>query len=579
MKDEDYRRAVQSVRWTDAQRRTIEARLSIPLNDPEDAADGYSETAIAISKVIREEAYPMKECINKKAALVLAAAVLTVGGITAGVVLHNRNQLQQNAEIPVTTEVTEPVQTGSITSAAVQETTGSQPADTKQTAVTQTTAVQTTAETAQPETQPSETQPASEEPGNPDIEELKTLGLHLTEDSVTPAAYGNSIMDECTDGMTVDGQGGFIYNAGYGKRYTLRIAEPGAEKTRVFWKASDQTYENMDFPVWAEGCLWRVTRRQDCHAVLLRYEPDGSAVTEVEDLGVACRELEATPLYYRGCLFFFVPYAEDPETGAYLPEVADMMEMGGFKLYAYDLTDGKLVTLREEMPDAGSDKIFSIPSMVWGSGDDLYLYSFSSSWKEGYSRGIYRFSLKTGERKDVHFALGSYGVPAAYCETSLLYSTQYTGSGNDRLEELTDSTKHDWHLVDLKTGEDKKLKDRTLDELQADLILMDETYIYKLTRHLDTGEMSVVIFDHDGALRGEAALPEHFYAQTFKVTGGRMYLTLHGTTLSDEKPTGKYVNYYVYSCGVEEVIAGKPDWRLEFRQDDYRDDGENKDAG
>ncbi|MBP0975837.1 MAG: hypothetical protein J6P20_07220, partial [Oscillospiraceae bacterium] len=451
MRDEDCRRAVQSVRWTDEQRKTIEARLSIPLNDPEDAADGYSETAIAISKVIREEAYPMKQRMTRRAALILAAAVLTVGGITAGAVLHNRNRMQQNAEIPVTTEVTEPLQTGSTASDAVQEASGSQPADTEQTAFTQTTAAQTTAETKQPE--PSETQPEPEKPVNPDIVELKALGLHLTEDSVTPAAYGSSLMDECTDGMTIDGQGSFIYNAGYGKRYTLRIAEPGAEKTRVFWKATDSAYENMDVPVWAEGCLWRVTRRKDHHAVLLRYEPDGSAVTEAEDLGIACRELETPPLYYRGCLFFFVPYAVDAETGVYLPEVSDLMEMGGFKLYAYDLTDRKLVTLREEMPEKGSDKIFSIPAMVWGSGDDLYLYSLSSSWKEGYSRGIYRFSLKTGERKDVHFALGSYGVPAAYCETSLLYSTQYTGSGNDRLEELTDITKHDWHLVDLKTGE------------------------------------------------------------------------------------------------------------------------------
>ena len=151
--------------------------------------------------------------------------------------------------------------------------------------------------------------------------------------------------------------------------------------------------------IYYDGYLYRIskkfiydktgaTREQMPHTVLLRYEPDGTGITELHDFGNSGQYI--APVLHRGYIWCCTAKLINFESSD-----TDYTVEGGFGIYGYELATGKIVTLLEFMPEEKRSEI-EMPKSMFGSGD--YLYVRCQNWvATGLSKGISRISLVTGK--------------------------------------------------------------------------------------------------------------------------------------------------------------------------------------
>ena len=172
-----------------------------------------------------------------------------------------------------------------------------------------------------------------------------------------------------------------------------------------FCVATTSKYEQLvSFPVWFEGYLYTIAQKsEDQSVVLLRYEPDGSAITEMltlytGDSTVYESEMQAEIIAHRGYLWYTVSrnkfyVEEDPNLGTAGVEI-----LCDYQLSAYDVTNGQTTVL---LSADAQEHYYSLanPINLQGEGNYIYFEVLQASWGEqnGLTTGIWRLSCLTGE--------------------------------------------------------------------------------------------------------------------------------------------------------------------------------------
>ncbi|MBR5370868.1 MAG: hypothetical protein IK130_01500 [Oscillospiraceae bacterium] len=529
MKTESYRRAVETVKWTAGQRMAIEARLSVPLHHPEDLADGYTESVIAISRELPREGSEMetKKPHKKKLwVIAAAAAALTVGGVSAGVAMraHNKNS-----------------------------------------------------ETVQQD----ESHPDLENTRPDNTEEVKALGLHLSgADSVPDCkinVYNNFIETESENGW---------YHVMNSKQYGKSIlcytdkesgetiplcANPECKHDgSIYCTASTNAYIGGSL-CWADGSLWCGSQKnphpeQDmklddfaqAHAVLLQYAPDGSSIKEAADFGAGSI---SRVIYHRGCLFFWVEKQIGDSVTVFneITKQNQTMSTSGYELIAYDLTAKKAVTVLSRMPEPGSFTHNQSPNFFCCAGDYLYYEMMLSSPEAGF----YRVSLLTGEVEQVLEGARSY----VYCisRNDMLYTRPCPDN----------PTQTESALMHLDTLESDVLTEFALGSDPAVAMVMDDSYFYARYYDLEKETWFVQVHEKTGRQIGEIALPQHQYLEYLAVRGDRMFAVMQGTVTTKDGQAFMMpdTNKYLCECSIKDALAGKTEWKTVYCLDDTLDGG------
>ena len=259
-------------------------------------------------------------------------------------------------------------------------------------------------------------------------EPVTTLGLHLTDQQDQPAARTPEF--RYTDGYPFEAAAGWYHNSCktvikhtndtghtwierkdsvlcYSDKETGQTvplcAKPeclhdGNLYCTATTKAYQESHADNSF-IYYDGYLYRFTvkyiydetgtaREKMPHTVLLRYEPDGTGITELHDFGTGGQYI--TPVLHRGYIWCCTAKLINFESSD-----TDYTGEGGFGIYGYELATGKLVTLLEFMPEVKRSEI-ELPKSMFGSGD--YLYVRCQNWvASGLYKGLSRISLVTGK--------------------------------------------------------------------------------------------------------------------------------------------------------------------------------------
>jgi len=415
-------------------------------------------------------------------------------------------------------------------------------------------------------TQHDETTPQQTE--KPEIDEQKTLGLHLTGDtqsSTFSVRYG-------LDFHITEGEQGWYYRkyfSDFSKDSLLCFADKETGETvplcanpeckhdgSLYCTASTNAYKSPN-PIWANGALWAVTIKNGSHAVVLQIAPDGSSIKEAADLGEATEVSEA--LLYRGNLFFYVG-RQIGETVTMENEIThntDTLRTVGYELAAFDLSSQKVTSVHSEMPNAGSNYEYHLPSKFYGIGDYIYEYISEEWWQNPFQKSVNRISLETGELEQVMYGaqmLNAYIDDAT--PSGILYITNQ--GAKDRSTYIV-------HLLNPDTGEDRSFD--SLDTKTFNPQTVDENYMYGSHYLAEEQKTVFEIYDRDGKLLKTEAYPDQEHSSTFKVYKDQVYLMTGNTVLvKDEKGNVKSVTFdqsgtRLLSCPVQDILDGKTEWK------------------
>jgi len=179
--------------------------------------------------------------------------------------------------------------------------------------------------------------------------------------------------------------------------------------------ATTNVYSVSDI-TWFDGTLWAVAIKNDRQAtsddgnvysygmnfVLLRYEPDGSAVTEMAVLPMELPDNAdemigfASLVAHRGVLWINTSYdiycdVEDPF------DLTDMQQSGAWSFYAYE-PENKRVTTLMQTELAANTRTGGLSGMS-GFGDYVYCVKplGDSNPKDPFKPGQYRINCRTGQ--------------------------------------------------------------------------------------------------------------------------------------------------------------------------------------
>ena len=279
----------------------------------------------------------------------------------------------------------------------------------------------------------------SSAPKLPDnAEPVNTLGLNLTDQQDQPAAQNDANMqDRGGLGYPTETATGWYHND-YTEKTVKKYGHPVTQYDKVlsytdaasgetvplcakpecthdgnlYCTATTKAYRDISGVkspdnafVFHDGYLYRLATKNmynetgtkttgDPHTVLLRYEPDGTGITELHDFGEGgCYIM---PVLHRGYIWCCTA-----SSSKYEEQNNSQLYSWGFGIYGYELATGKVVTLAERKtakPEMLG--LNEMPRMMFGFGD--YLYVKCDTWiADGFNNGISRISLLNGKCESV----------------------------------------------------------------------------------------------------------------------------------------------------------------------------------
>ena len=472
------------------------------------------------------EEYSMKPKKHKKFLVIAAlAAALSVGGATAAVAMRGHNTQNQTTE--------------------------------------------------HEETTPQQTE-------KPEIEEQKTLNLHLTADTgrTLNSAYSSSLSSyDYTESETgwyyrkqLEYEDGTVHHILYytdkatGESVPLCTHPNCKHDGSLYCTATTDAYNSFN-PIWANGSLWAITRKVDpsltadselkyfpsnnqystagSHVVVLQIAPDGSSIKEVADLGECSGMTE--PILYRGNLFCYIG-RQIGETVTMENEITKNTEYlitAGYELIAFNIAEKQAVTVSSEMPDAGSNKLYSLPEKFCGIGDYIYQNNPQATWQDPYASGVQRVSLLTGKTEE----LVKTSIPVcSMSENGIVYQN----AGSDQVRTYCPDT-----------GEDALLYDP--EKSHSVIYQSDSKYYYGTEWDKKSETLSAGVYDKEMKLLGSLEIPDHKDFLGLKAVDGRLYVTTGGTVSANgDGITHTYdSNAELLSCAVQDIIDGTSEWKKE----------------
>ncbi len=421
MKPEDYRRAVGSIRWTPAQRRMIEEKLSNKVTaSSTEAIDEDEPIRIPDLQTIYEEQELRMKKERKQARmylLILAAAMLTIGGTVAAVAWSSKKP-NQNQEKPEESK---------------SEHLDIESSDTEQDLSTSIIAPNLTDQQDNPEFHGYADNGKGfffigNEMGDPDKTPYHTLGLRYFDE-----ASGETVHVCAKPSCLHDGN--------------------------AFCTATTQQYTTKAGPVYLDGYIYMIAvdnrdaiengkNMKKYPTVLLRAAQDGTELTQLavldneDDTRVTSTDLIA----HRGQLWMVCAYNRTLENFDENMAITSYDSRSKYSIYCYEPEKDKLTVLNTSGELQKDYHPFDFPyPCLKGVGDYVY-FQKDNDWRDKIKgAGVFRIQCSNGEIEQV---------------VENKSQSAYTISGDDIFYIVGGKI---LHRYDLKTGEDKELV--TLDEL------------------------------------------------------------------------------------------------------------------
>ena len=331
---------------------------------------------------------------------------------------------------------------------------------------------------------------------------------------------------------------------------------------------------------YADGYLYRVTGKHnlktmddgsvtyddtETHAVLLRYEPDGSGITELYDFGTGGGG--SMPVVHRCYLWFSVQLKtygdiiKNKITGS-----ESRFCTGGYEIWGYELKTGKLTKVYTAMEAPTANLVATAPEYLNGIGD--YLYFDTADGDMITPTGTNRINLLTGELSKAPDISLEYGFNEHY---GLHYNRVLQGGDNVGC----------WQLVNLDTGETKDIPNSELSTGYIGTPFLSGDYIYWF-QHGENSEDNIIrMYDLNlnkllGVNVSESGLPTIRLKDAkiipdigiCKVQDGKLFVSYDLTATKPEYGMWWTVENSVYSCNVSDLLDGKLEWTKVFESMD-----------
>lgn len=478
MREQDYRRAVGSIRWSPEKRSAIEEQLRRP-------ARFRSKKVKEIEQILNQhpvyrgeqEEYMKKE--RKKARIylyILAAAMLTIGGTAAAIAYSSKHNGDSQGENSISEE---------------------------------------------------------------DLENAVILP-NLTDQQDTPDAHGLAKADggfffiggeyNPDDARYVIADAAIRYYDEESGETAYLCAKPNClHNGSDFCTATTENYLLCSQVVYLDGYVYAIALDQqellkkpdDCNkfpTVLLRYAPDGTEITPVAQLYFAEDEYELTAelIAHRGQLWMNCSYMTEISAYDANMNITDRQQYGRCEMFCYEPETQKLTSLCSS-GDWQKDytPFSSVAADLKGVGDYVYFHKWESDWRDPVKGcGIFRIDCRTGVISQVVDIDNNSRNKDRYYSVSGNHR-YYSASGDRIYYCLSDyfATNPEYHVFDLTTGEDTELltletivqsvyPDFVCDEevmqyhrLMMDSFFVDDTYLHILWTYYEKDEAETDVYN------------------------------------------------------------------------------------
>jgi len=353
--------------------------------------------------------------------------------------------------------------------------------------------------------------------------------------------------------------------------------------TKVYSEGySGETYGNDSFTfTYADGYLYAVRVKHDLkttddgteiydstqdHVVLLRYEPDGSGITELHDFGTGT--VGSRPILHRGVLWFSVQLytwgepVKNPITGE-----DEFFKNGGYEIWGYEPKTGTLAKIFEAKPKPDLNHVEPMPQKICGIGDYIYFETSDGDWTA--PSGVNKINILTGEMTQAAKVTLANGFNESY---GLYYEDD--GKGNAG-----------WRLVNLETGEAKAIPNTQHGLEYVGTPFLSGNYIF-WSQVNEGGGSTIRVYDMNCEQVLDMAASEFKFGEDFEgvdadvlrrsvgiaeVTDGKIFF--HTNSYIDNRERGIWwtLEDTLYSCPVEDLLAGNAQWTKEI---EYMDSAE-----
>ena len=442
MKKQDYRCAVGSIHWPPEKRREIDAALSCPAGR---RAKNEIEQIIRQDRKQKKQEQKKKQYVSeveivkketrksKILLVILAAALLAVGGTAAAVAYRAHKRVQQDdLESKLTEEETPP-----------------------------------------------------------DLENA-VISPQLTDQQDRPDSHryaetdsGFFYLSQSTDYIEVTKDGHTWHEPEYhtGLKYcdlesgdtVFVCAKPNClHDGSEFCTATTKNYEIASEPVWLDGYVYLIAldkrellkNPEGCTrfpAVLLRYSPDGTEITEAAQLRLSEHQyaIGAEIIAHRGQLWISCSYEEYWNTYDANMQLTSSETKGLWEMYCYEPESKKLTTLVSSgeaqkgyqtctIINGGSGSLNApYASDLKGIGDYVYFHKIKCDWRDPVKdAGIFHIDCRTGViTKDVKLVSNKsvlYQISGnlAYYTFDPKYNASFTASDACKIccYDMTDGT-------------------------------------------------------------------------------------------------------------------------------------------
>lgn len=582
MKKSELRHAVSTVRWSIDQRLSIEAKLRQNVRKPEpidDSDEEFIETdLVTMDDVMTEEDMRMerKRIIKRTVIGLLAAAVLGAGGMTAAVAMQRRGGVHiENSSTAESS--TKPESSGSTESSAAQKY-GSE------------TVIVT------------------------------NLNLHLTDQQDVQGMRGAYFAKDITESeqgyyfvQTRDWDVGPRAHEGV---YTLMYSdkESDAQVTlcnranclhdgNAFCAATTLDYRLKTGPVWLDGYLYALAKKPDDRTtaddeapgkvVLLRYEPDGSGITEIAEImdspdapstksGRAILEPDENGngiclIAHRGKLWYLC-------SGRTWSEIGTVDITGWYRFGVYDPETAHCTAILSADGLKTGFRGSAHPTGLAGDGDYVY-FSFHAlgTWDEQNKMrsGVWRFSCVTGGLQQT-WSTNEPPMSFYVSGDQLFYDKE---AERDPAAVIVGEAEYDYYLCDMPTGKETCFLSHTDHTDGLDLPCSDWMSTYSADRQYigfartrrnsdDTYDAELWIYDWDGSLLKREPLDTRL---DWKHHGAELHSSPGWEQASEDTSTFWGIVHFSdgtvylqnllfeYSCSIADILAGKAEWKSAFR--------------
>lgn len=461
MKKQDYRRAVSGIHWSAKKRSLIEEKLREPIRaqKPSRSSLTVEQNGIRVYQTYytQEDDYMKRERserkLHKMYLILIAAAVLTIGGTIAGIAMAEKKHPSGEFDYD-DSEIVNDI-----------------PPDLEHAVISP----KLTNQLDQAEChQFAKTQSGFYYAGNRGTERQITMENGRVYTITDNCAFLRYFDEKTGETVTVCAKPSCLHDGNEFCVATTKNYEIISKYVYLDGYVYAVALDNIELNKNPEGCTKFPT-------VLLRYAPDGTEVTAVatlresqyQSIDYGHSNCDVEIVAHRGQLWIYLPYIEQFETKDANMNIISAESRGAYEMYCYEPETKKVTVLATTgEPQKDYHPYTAGAPCMRGIGDYVYFHKISGDWRDPVkSSGVYRIDCRTGvieqvldlkREKSAYYTVSGDDIYYSFITTSNQSATDASFFKYDmKTQETTElipffdlaKTKADW-LDKEKTGYD-----------------------------------------------------------------------------------------------------------------------------